>query len=100
MKTVFKYPIEFPADEVVLDLPSGAVFVSVGVQNGGLFLWALVDPDAPEAKHRLLVRGTGHSIKEAVDPLGSFMLQGGALVFHVFQAFTHHMLEHRGRGNG
>lgn len=100
MKTVYKYPIEFPADEVVLDLPFDAVFVSIGVQNGGLFLWAMVDPEAAEAKYRLLVRGTGHPIDEAADPLGSFMLHGGALVFHVFQAFTHYMLAHRGRGNG
>jgi len=84
MKTIWKY--EIVLGEFILSMPTGAHILSMAVQAGRVCMWALVNPDAPTVPRRFNCVGTGHPID--ADELGSFvgtcMLAGGGLVFHLF----------------
>ena len=88
MKGIWKFrlPIE---DYPSIEMPVGAKPLFVAEQNAEPFLWALVDPDDKQEAteiHRFRVVGTGHRLedREAGSYVGSLILQGGLLVFHVF----------------
>lgn len=85
MKTIWKF--EIPAgDEFSLSMPVGAEILSVATQGRMPCLWALVDPEGPKVPHHFKLRGTGHPCDD-VNPdefVGTFMVQDGALVFHLF----------------
>lgn len=88
---IWKYNFEIK-DVVTIEMPKGAEIVAVDTQFGKPTLWALVNPDA-EAENRVLrIFGTGHPIKgnnwtlgASVKYLGTFQVQDGQLVFHVFE---------------
>ena len=93
MMRVYKYwiPIE---DQFTLALPLGAQVLDVQMQGDAAQLWALVDPalmgpTAPCEAREFILRGTGHDIDlpgpSALSHCGTFQMQGGALVFHVFE---------------
>jgi hypothetical protein len=87
---VWKYAVPI-GDAFELRMPRGARCLTVQVQGAGLCLWALVDPSAPLETRRFLFRGTGHEIDYGYAELvwvGTFQLEGGALVFHVFEVLT------------
>ncbi len=83
--TIHKYPVA-PGD-FTLDLPLNAQALSVQVQHGQPQLWMLVDASEPTAPRRFAIRGTGHPCDglRASHYLGTFQLDGGALVFHLFE---------------
>ena len=89
MKTVHKYPVEI-TDEFWVEMPAGAEVLTVQVltvqvQQGEPFLWAKVDTAAPYRPHGFRLIGTG--LPAGDDPgryVGSFQLEGGTLVFHLF----------------
>jgi hypothetical protein len=90
MKVIWKFFLEPDAIDGI-EMPRGAEILSVGVQHGGPKLWAICDDRAPTAKRRISVVGTGHGMTgrgladvSAAEFIGTFQLQGGALVFHVF----------------
>ncbi len=78
---IFKYPVIKEA----VDLPRDAEILSVGVQDQGVFLWALVDPDAVMEEKRFYVYGTGHEVEDR--QLKKFIgtIFQGQFVWHVFQ---------------
>lgn len=85
-KAVFKYELPLH-DEFTLRLIKGAEPISVMVQHNKVQMWALVDPDELryESKYFRLA-GTGHNITQTIKcHVGSFQLEGGSLVFHVFE---------------
>ena len=85
--SVYKFQI-YLQDAFVLNLPKGAKILKVALQRDIACLWALVDPLAPLEPRTFRMAGTGHPITEAVESLNyidSFMMQNGALVFHVFE---------------
>lgn len=81
---VWKFPIPVQ-DEFALDLPVGAQVLHVDAQAGKPCLWALVDPEAPKAQYTFYVRGTGHEVAEDLIHVGSFQLDGGRFVGHLFE---------------
>jgi hypothetical protein len=85
VRTIFKYPLGV-AGELGLSMPKGAQLLSVQVQHGKPCLWALVDVNAPTAQRRLAIRGTGHHCGSipASAFVGTFQLEGGAFVGHLF----------------
>lgn len=89
MRTIYKYEHRI-RDDVEVWLPQGAEILHVGYQGLGVddkafCIWALVDTKAPEEKRFFYVRGTGHKMTgQEGQHIGTFMLAGGALVFHVF----------------
>lgn len=87
MITIHKYPIQMSEDFTVR-MPAGAKVIHVGVQAEQPFMWAQVDTEQPERDQAFGVFGTGHKMNDyrvANAPhVGSFMLAGGVLVFHLF----------------
>jgi hypothetical protein len=86
MSTIWKYPLAM-RDDVTIVMPRAAQVLAVDVQFGRPQLWALVDPDGePETRHFAVV-GTGNPCGlSSTDYIGSVQLDGGAFVFHVFEA--------------
>lgn len=89
MKTIWKYKI-LPIDVQDIEIPIGSALLSVQVQNDEPCLWALIyDTNAEKETIRIRTIGTGHQIDDTdfdvKDFLGTFQLNDGALVFHVFQ---------------
>lgn len=91
MKTIYKYPIGI-TDQQIIPMPAGANILTVQVQNGNPFIWAMVDTEAPTERVSIRVYGTGHSIGERsnLEYIGTFQsMYGGNLVFHVFKESQH-----------
>ena len=84
MKTIHKY--ELPIGPFTLELPTGAEFLSVQAQAGLAQSWWLVETGASTSRRAFVVYGTGHEVRD--EPrrfLGTFQLQGGAFVGHLFE---------------
>lgn len=88
MQTIWKYTLTPPP--VRLTMPQGAQILAVQEQHGQACLWAMVDSAAPLVEREFEVYSTGHEIP-ALDAgeervhVGTFQLEGGMLVFHVFE---------------
>lgn len=84
-RSIWKFPLPMRGG---VEMPKGARILSVHMQNGQPQVWALVDPQAPLVKRRLRVYGTGWDVLD--DPvgvfLGTYLIEGGQYVFHVFDA--------------
>lgn len=86
MSAVWKFPLQV-TDEQTIEAPADFKALSVHVQNGIPCLWAQVTGGAELLTHRVWVAGTGHPLRDGAANgrfVGSFLLHGGALVFHVF----------------
>ncbi len=87
MKTIWKYELT-ASDENDLQMPEGAEVLTVQVQGGLVCIWAIVDDTAPLTSRCFEIFGTGHRIEDGSGKrkyVGTFQLQGGSLVFHVFE---------------
>lgn len=86
MKTIYKYTLD--ANNTVLEMPMGAKVLSVASQGDDLCLWAKVDTEDPIEQRTFEVYGTGHPMPdddEHLQFLGTALMHGGSLVWHVFQ---------------
>jgi len=86
MHTVYKFPFDV-TDDFTLELSFDAEFLYIDVQNGIPCMWFLVNTERPKETRHFAIHGTGHPIRD-IDKkthIGSFMIHGGALVFHVFE---------------
>lgn len=86
MMTVWKYPFDV-TDRFDLEMPHGVQMLSVQVQDGVPCLWALVDDENTKVTVRFRVVGTGNPAPDMYifrTFVGTFQLEGGALVFHLF----------------
>lgn len=81
--TIWKFPLTV-TDEQVIDIPAGAKLLSVQTQLGIPCLWALVEPTNRKEKRRFFMNGTGHEVDHACPFIGTFQINGGILVFHLF----------------
>jgi hypothetical protein len=85
-KEIWKYTLK-TTDVQTVPLPINAKILHVGVQRERICLWAEVDPiEAAFTSHIFRIIGTGHPIFDTyqLKYLGTVMLQGGSLVFHVY----------------
>ena len=83
---IWKFPIE-TEDEQVINVPVGAEFLSVQVQNDQPCIWAKVDPQENViVRAKVVIVGTGHPAKHTngMSFLGTYQLAGGNFVGHVF----------------
>lgn len=87
---VWKYDLPV-MDEQIVRMPRSAVldgpeFLHVASQfrdSDLVTVWARVDAASVVAQRRILIRGTGHPIGDERH-LGSVVMAGGRLVWHVF----------------
>jgi hypothetical protein len=87
MKSIWKFPLE--GFECNVEMPTGAKILHVATQGDEPkpYVWALVDPDAPKVRRTLTIVGTGWKLKDHMGSMpyvGTFMLLGGSMVWHVF----------------
>jgi hypothetical protein len=88
-RKVFKYPLKV-VDLQSIVMPRLASLLTVQVQRGEPQLWALVDPEEiSEERRHIAIVGTGNPMPpySLGNYLGTFQLEGGALVFHAFEVF-------------
>jgi hypothetical protein len=86
MRTVYKYPIPME-DTFGVFLPIGAEILAIQVQREMPVFWAEVDPGSEPERRRFRVVGTGYPLPDAEvrKYLGTFQLDDGDLVFHLFE---------------
>jgi len=84
-KTIWKYPMPI-VDYYAFDMPEDAEVLTVQVQHGVPCIWATVDPNKPKLPRGFFVRGTGHELglAESAKYVGTFQIELGGLVFHLF----------------
>ena len=82
---VWKYELPLEGQPEVT-MPIGAEVLHIGVQGNVPYLWARVDPRDPVGTRRFLLVGTGHPVPDSATHLGTFMLDDGRFVGHVFEA--------------
>ena len=86
METIWKYKLA-TTDEQFIEIPTGFTPLFLDVQRPGPTpcLWCRVDPKAPKIRQKIITHGTGHPVPETTGKhVGSYMLEGGSLIFHVF----------------
>ena len=85
-KTIWKFEVP-QKSKFQLQMPAGAKILSLQAQGGIGQIWAMVDPDAQLETRAFHQYGTGHEIKdaEALTFLGTYQMESGNLVFHVFE---------------
>lgn len=92
-KAVWKYPAAPPdatalySSEWALEMPVGATILFIEVQYGQPKMWAEVDAETDQYEiRRFKLVGTGHAEIESGDKyIGSFLVNGGVFVFHVYE---------------
>ena len=84
MKRIYKYPLSMQARQVI-PLPLGSTVLCVQTPNEEPHIWAMVHDDVEEKESRVfLMVGTGHPMPDTGPYIGTFQLNGGAFVFHLF----------------
>lgn len=68
-----------------ISVPEGAQLLTAREQGDGLCVWFKCDPARLSTKRRIAIVGTGHPVPEDSHYVGTGVLQGGALVLHVFE---------------
>ena len=84
--TIWKFQLAVD-DGQVIHMPKGARILCVQLQRGVPHLWAVVDEKKPMQPRRIRTIGTGHSFESNSNLayIGTYQLDGGNLVFHVFE---------------
>jgi hypothetical protein len=73
-------------DEQELSIPAGARLLAVQTQHGTPMLWAMCDEEAQREPRWIAIVGTGNPLPNSLgEYLGTFQVNGGGLVFHVFE---------------
>jgi hypothetical protein len=90
MSTIWRYSLRI-RDAQVVDIPAGGKVLSVAHRQDtdhDIDMWVLVDDGPPAAEARMFrVFGTGQPVEADSElvHLGTCQVQGGAVVFHVFE---------------
>lgn len=85
MKTIWKYEIPMQ-DLFSIDVQKGAEILSLQTQRGAPNLWMLVDDAVGREKRTFCLYGTGRPVNHIDGKyVGSFQLDYGALMFHLFE---------------
>ena len=83
--TIWKFSLE-TTDEQTVEMPAKAEILSVQTQSEIPCIWAMVNPENKKVKRVFHIFGTGHCVPNADRKfVGTYLLQGGVLVFHVFE---------------
>lgn len=88
MKIIYKYELNLTANEI--SMPSGAVILKAGEQNGFIVIWAMVKKELHVSNviRHFSIIGTGYEIgNELADRLTHIdtVQMDGGLVWHVFE---------------
>jgi DNA-directed RNA polymerase subunit RPC12/RpoP len=85
-RKIFKYLLRPTDDEIEIAMLEGSEILTVQIQRGIPCIWAIGDTGALLTPRRLCIRGTGRTFKGNEGKyIGTFQLDNGDLVFHVFE---------------
>lgn len=82
MRVIYKYPIH---ENIEIELPADAQILSAQLQYGEPVLWILLDPSTPKTKRHIIGVGTGHQVPDNSNYIGTFQLNDGDFVIHLFE---------------
>lgn len=89
MKTIYKYPVDGSEalGDITLNIPQGGQVLDVQVQGGIPCIWVLVESTKPIVQRVFRIIGTGHriNVNTVLDYIGTFQLDNGDLVYHLFE---------------
>jgi hypothetical protein len=88
MRTIHKFKMPFGEFDMVL--PMGTRIRHIGMQSGEMLpqMWVELDPsDSGQLNilHRYMVLGTGREFPEYLTYLGTFLVDDGKLVWHLYE---------------
>jgi hypothetical protein len=88
MTKIYKYELKALDNQSIM-LPEGAKILSVQTQYETPCIWVELNTELPSTvSHDFEIYGTGHTMPDCDRTyIGSFQLQGGALVFHLYEVF-------------
>lgn len=66
-------------------MPQCADILTAQMQGRQLCLWALVQPENKMETRTFSIFGTGHPIDDVGRYIATFQIEGGTLIFHVFE---------------
>lgn len=81
METIHKYKIVGSCE---IEIPIHFRILTLQLQKGEPFVWLLVDTDMPKKRVMFHVIVTGVQVPNNTAYVGTFQLDGGNLVYHVF----------------
>ena len=86
MKSIWKFQLQIKGEEYI-EMPEGAKILAIQEQHGWPHIWALVDTEAEKELRRFYTIGTGHpfDLPPSAKHVGTFQVESGNLVFHVFE---------------
>ncbi len=86
MSTIWKFAIPVRIDtETYVHMPLDARVLTIAAQRDDLCLWAIVEPNTRCERRYFCVRGTGHTLGDVGEYVGTAHMANG-LVWHVFEA--------------
>lgn len=83
MRTIYKYNLDFPI--AFVDLPEGAEIVHAAEANDDIFVWAIVDTDAPTVSTQFVWAATGRLIPDGGYAYVATVITAGESVLHLFR---------------
>jgi hypothetical protein len=85
MKNIYKYILK-ATDIQIIEMPKDSEILTVQVQNGVPCLWVKVSECSWFDNESVTIHtcGTGNPMGEVGPYIGTYQLDGGSLVFHVF----------------
>ena len=83
LSTIWKFPLPWQDDQIIVNIPHGAKPLCVQLQGGVPTLWRLVDQNEDPDEWHFLVVGTGHTFNlEDWHYIGTWQQDG--FVWHLF----------------
>jgi len=87
MNQILKYEVKI-TDRFKISMPSGSVVLCVQVQRNIPQIWVMGDLNDTPEERSFVIRGTGQSfdyLSNVERYVGTFQLDGGAFVGHLFE---------------
>jgi hypothetical protein len=86
MKTIWKAVLRPTTFAQEIEVPEGAELLCAREQYEFICVWFRCNPNAQKTQRVVTIVGTGHPAPDGGRYLGTASLQGGTLMFHVFEA--------------
>jgi hypothetical protein len=87
MDKIYKFPLKVVGGVQILLLPQSSTILATDDQDNIPTLWCAVDPNLPMQPRYFLLIGTGHTIPENAQYLGTCV--GTDFVWHVYEVLEH-----------
>jgi hypothetical protein len=84
--TIWKFPLPDIIDTQEVEMPRGAMILTIQLQDGVPTMWAIVNAQSAPVKIPVHIRGTGQPLDLPPPPMAVWIgtIQMGPLVWHYF----------------